>query len=109
MATYLGTIDITPDGFKGIVGNPQNLKEVNEPLFNSLGFESDHYWYGVGESTIYIVFKAPNNDVDVQALVMAVCASGIVNTMKAVRIIDAAEDKKEEEKASAIVYYTPGS
>ena len=108
MATYLGTIDITPDGFKGIVGNPQNRKEVNEPLFNSLGFEIEHYWYGVGESTIYIVFKAPDNDVDVQALVMAVCASGIVNTMKAVRVIDAADGQKAAEKASAIVYSPPG-
>ena len=109
MATYLGTIDVTSEGFKGIVGNPQNRKEVNEPLFNSLGFEIEHYWFGVGESTIYIVFKTPDNDVDVQALVMAVCASGIVNTMKAVRIIDAAEGKKAAEKASAIIYSPPGN
>jgi len=109
MATYLGTIDVTSEGFKGIVGNPQNRKEVNEPLFNSLGFEIEHYWFGVGESTIYIVFKTPENDVDVQALVMAVCASGIVNTMKAVRIIDAAEGKKAAEKASAIIYSPPGN
>ena len=109
MATYLGTIGVTPEGFKGIVGNPQSRKEVNEPLFNSLGFEIEHYWFGVGESTIYIVFKTPDNDVDVQALVMAVCASGIVNTMKAVRIIDAAEGKKAAEKASAIIYSPPGN
>tara|TARA_Y100001960_G_scaffold40771_1_gene39695 strand:- start:3867 stop:4196 length:330 start_codon:yes stop_codon:yes gene_type:complete len=109
MSKYLGTINVTPEGFKGIVGNPQNRQEVNTPLFNSLGFEIEHYWFGVGENNIYIVFGATDNDVDVQALVMAVCASGIVNTMRAVRIIDAEEGKRAAEKASAILYSPPGS
>ena len=56
MSKYLGTINVTPEGFKGIVGNPQNRQEVNTPLFNSLGFEIEHYWFGVGENNIYIVF-----------------------------------------------------
>ena len=109
MAKYLGTIDVTTEGFKGIVNNPQNRHEVNSPLFNSLGFDIEQYWFGVGESTIYIVFSTPDNDVDVQALVMAVCASGIVNTMKAVRIIDAADGKLAAEKAASILYSPPGN
>ena len=44
MAKYLGTIDVTTEGFKGIVSNPQNRHEVNSPLFNSLGFDIEQYW-----------------------------------------------------------------
>ena len=43
-----------------------------------------------------------------QSLVLAICASGIVNTMTGVRIIDAEEGKAAAEKAGSILYRPPG-
>ena len=108
MARYLGTIEGTTECFRGFVQNPQDRKIVNQPLFNSLGFDLEHYWLGVGETKLYIVFTTSEDDVDVQALVMAVCASGIVHSMTVSRIITSEEAVASMEKAAKIVYSAPG-
>ena len=109
MGRYLATIDGTTEAFRGFVNNPEDRKSSNEPLFKSLGFNLEHYWVGVGESRLYIVFTAPDNDVDIQALVMAICASGIVHSMNISRIMTAEEAKDSMEKAQAILYSPPGN
>lgn len=109
MARYLATIDVTAEGFQGIVSNPENRLEAIAPLFRSQGYELEHYWFGVGGSTIYIVYSSETDDlVNGQALVMAVCASGIVNKMTSVGIIDPEEGKAAAEKAATILYRPPG-
>ena len=55
------------------------------------------------------MFTSNDNDVDTQALVMAVCASGIVNSMKVSRIMTAEESVAAMKKAASIVYSKPGS
>lgn len=58
---------------------------------------------------MYIVFTAPDNDVDIQALVMAICASGIVHSMNTSGIMTAEEAKSSMEKAQALLYSPPGT
>jgi|TARA_B100001971_G_scaffold200168_1_gene211512 uncharacterized protein with GYD domain len=109
MARYLGTIDVTTEGFRGMVSSPENRQEANAALFRSLGYELEHYWYGVGGSTIYVVYSSEtDDDVNGQSLIMAVCASGIVNKMTSVRIIDAEAGKAAAEKSATILYRPPG-
>ena len=108
MARYLGTIEGTTECFRGFLQNPEDRKSVNQPLFSSMGFDLEHYWLGVGETKLYIVFTAPEDDVDVQALVMAVCASGIVQSMTVSRIITSEEAVQSMKKAAEIVYSAPG-
>ena len=109
MARYLATIEGTTEAFQGFIQNPEDRKTANQPLFTSLGFEIEHYWFGVGETNLYLVFTSNDNDVDTQALVMAVCASGIVNSMKVSRIMPAEESVAAMKKAASIVYSKPGS
>ena len=99
---------VLPKHLKGS-SNPEDGKASNEPLSNSLGFDLEHYWVGAGESRLYIVFTAPDNDVDIQALVMAICASGIVHSMNISRIMTAEEAKSSMEKAQALLYSPPGT
>ena len=60
MARYLATIEGTTEAFQGFIQNPEDRKTANQPLFTSLGFEIEHYWFGVGETNLYLVFT--NND-----------------------------------------------
>ena len=108
MARYLLTVDITPDGFKGFIQNPSDRKEANRPLFDSVGLEIEHYWYGVGENKAYLVFTATEDDVDLQAAIMAVMASGIASSTKMSRIMTAEEGVAAMKKAGEITYTPPG-
>lgn len=108
MARYLGTIECTAEAFRGFVQNPEDRHKTNNVLFNSLGFDIEHYWFGVGETNIYLVFTTDDNDIDTQALVMAVCASGIVHSMKVTRLLSAADAVSAMKKAAEIVYAAPG-
>ena len=109
MARYLATIEGTTEAFRGFIQNPENRQTANQPLFNSLGFDIEHYWFGVVETNIYLVFTTADDDADTQALVMAVCASGIVHSMKVSRIMTAEEGVVAMKKAAAIVYSAPGN
>ena len=108
MARYLATLEITADAFKGFIQNPSNRQEATRPLFDSIGAELEHYWYGVGANTVYVVFTASENDVDLQALVIAVCASGIVGSIKMSRIMTAEEGMAAAKKAGELTYTPPG-
>ena len=109
MARYLATIECTAEAFKRFIQNPEDRHKTNDALFNSLGFEIEHCWFGVVETNLYIIFTTDEYDVDTQALVMAVCASGIVHSMKVARLMNAAEGVSAMKKATAIVYSAPGN
>ena len=68
MPRYLSTLNLSADAYKGLVANPHNRMDAAAPLFQSIGGTLEHYWFGVGETFIYVEFSAPDNPVDVQAL-----------------------------------------
>ena len=107
MARYLSTLDLSADAYKGLVANPQNRMEAAGPLFQSIGGTLEHYWFGVGETFIYVVFSAPENSVDVHALTMAVLSSGIATNMTTRQIITANEGMESAQKAAELTYRPP--
>ena len=50
--------------------------EADQPLFNAIGGAVEHYWFGLGGNHVYVVFSAPVNSVDGQAVYMAVLSLG---------------------------------
>jgi len=108
MARYLATLELTSDAFKGFIQNPSDRKEAARPLFDSIGGEIEHYWYSVGENTVYVVFTATEDDVDLQAIIMAVMASGIARSSKMSRIMTAEEGVAAMKKAGEVTYTPPG-
>ena len=107
MARYLSTLDLSADAYKGLVTNPHNRMDAAAPLFQSIGATLEHYWFGVGETFVYVVFSAPNNSVDLQALTMTVLSSGIVSNMTTRQIITADEGMASAQKAAQLTYRPP--
>jgi len=58
MARYMAIIDVTAAAFKGLIQSPQDRKEATTALFSSIGGEVEHYWFGIGSNTLYIVVNA---------------------------------------------------
>ena len=107
MPRYLTTIEFSPAAYKGLIDNPHNRMEAGQPLFNSIGGTVEHYWFGVGENRAYIVFSAPDNSVDVQAVSMAVLSSGTAVKATTSLIITAEEGMAAAQKAAQLTYRSP--
>ncbi len=107
MPRYLSTLTITPGGINGLVQNPQNRREVIEPLFQAVGGQLEHYWVGVGENSFYVVFTAPDDDINLEALTMIVYSSGIADSFKTSRILTSEEAMEAAKKASDLTYRSP--
>ena len=70
----------------------------------------EHYWFGVGSNTLYIVTSMPDdNDTNLEALTMLVCASGIVQSMNMVKLLTSEEAVSAMKKAAELSYTPPGS
>ena len=107
MPRYLSTLNLSADAYKALVANPHNRMDAAAPLFQSIGGKLEHYWFGVGETFIYVVFSAPDNSVDVQALTMAVLSSGIASTMTTRQIVTAEEGMASAQRAAQLTYRPP--
>ena len=107
MPRYLTTIEFSPAAYKGLIDNPHNRMEAGQPLFNSIGGTVEHYWFGVGENRAYVVFSAPDNSVDVQAVSMAVLSSGTAVKATTSLIITAEEGMAAAQKAAQLTYRSP--
>ena len=107
MARYLSTIGVTPEGFKGLIENPQNRKEVVGPMFAAIGGTLEHYWLGVGENKFYVVFTTPDDDITLEALSMVVYSSGIADSFQSSRILTAEEGMQAAQKAAELTYRPP--
>ena len=109
MSRYLGIIEATPEFYKGCMENPQDRKEVLNPMFEAFGGSLEEYWFGVGENNIYVVLQFPDDLVSVEALSMAICASGIMVKSRLVPILTSAEAVSAMKKAREIAYSPPSS
>ena len=84
-------------------------KAATAPLFKAIGAEVEHYWFGVGSNTLYIVTSMPDdNDTNLEALTMLVCASGIVQSMNMVKLLTSEEAVSAMKKAAELSYTPPG-
>ena len=88
-----------------MIANPQDRKAATAPLFKAIGGEVEHYWFGVGSNTLYIVTSMPDdNDTNLEAITMLVCASGIVQSMNMVKLLTSEEAVSAMKKAAELSY-----
>tara|TARA_Y100000310_G_scaffold147278_1_gene146553 strand:+ start:1099 stop:1428 length:330 start_codon:yes stop_codon:yes gene_type:complete len=109
MARYMAIIDVTAAAFKGLIQSPQDRKEATTTLFSSIGGEVEHYWFGIGSNTLYIVINAPENDVNMEALSMLVFGSGIAQSMNMVKLMCSDEAVAAMKKAGELAYDAPSN
>jgi uncharacterized protein with GYD domain len=108
MARYLVEVGVTPQAFQAFVKNPQDRAQAIRPIVESLGGTLEEYYFGVGQSTVYLLAQLPD-EVSVEALTMAVMASGAITSIKSTAILTAAEAVEAMKKASDVGYRPPSS
>ena len=107
MARFMVTIEASTDAFKGLIHNPEDRIKATEPLFSATGMTLEHYWFGVGSNTLYIVMSGSDDDVTLEALTMLVHGSGISQSVSMVKLMTSKEAVASMQKARDLTYSPP--
>lgn len=109
MTRYMIVIEATEAAFKGLLENPHDRKIAIEPLFSGVGATVEHYWIGVGSNTLYIVFTAPTEQVDLEAISILVMSSGVVKSMNMIQLMTSGESVAALKRAGELSYSPPNA
>jgi uncharacterized protein with GYD domain len=110
MTRYLYEVGLSPQFFASCIKNPSDRAEAIRPLYDAIGAKLEAYYFGAG-STAYVVVEYPSTmDVDMQALGMAMLATGALTSLKLIStLLTAAEAIEAMRKAGSIGYKPPSS
>ena len=95
------------DAFKGLIQNPEDRRQATEPLFSATGMTLEHYWFGVGSNTLYIVMSGSDDDVTLEAITMLVHGSGISQSVNVIKLMTSEEAIASMQKARELAYRPP--
>ena len=109
MNRYMVIIEASDIAFKGLLDNPHDRKTAIDPLFQAIGATVEHYWIGVGTNTLYIVFVAPDNTVDLEAISILVMSSWVVKSMEMRQLMTSGEAVAALKRAAELSYSPPTS
>lgn len=108
MTRYLVEMQLAPQAFAAFVKNPSDRKAANAPVNAALGGHLVEYYFSVGSNTVYCIMEFPDQ-VSLEAVTMAILASGSVLSSKCVGILSAAEAVAAMEMAGDAGYRAPAS
>ena len=101
---------MAPDTIKGLIQKPHDRKKALEPLFIDIGVTIEHYWFGVGSNTLYMVSSMQDdNDIDLEAITMLVYSSGIAQSINMVKLMTSEEAVGAMERAGQLAYKPPNT
>ena len=106
MARYLIRSTPTALSWAAVVQNPQNRADAFRPVAEDLGGKLLAYYFGVAQSCTYAVVELPD-EITVEALVMAVLASGVASALESTPILTAEEAMEAMRKAKEVSYRPP--
>ena len=109
MARFMLSAQVTPEYYQGLITNPVDRGESVKPMLATINATLEHYWLGIGDNTIYAVFTAPDNDVDIQAFMMLVHSSGITTSISTTRLLTSAEASEAAKRAKQLTYRPPSA
>lgn len=79
MSKYLVQANYTQEGVKGLIKDGGTARRaVVEKLFQSLGGSLESFYYGFGETDLFVIGDVPDNT-SAAAVVLTVVASGAVS------------------------------
>ena len=108
MARYLFEMELTPQAFAAFIKDPGDRGQANRAVIESVGGELLEYYFVVGSNTIYVIEEIPD-EIAVEALTMAVLASGAVASIKCTGILTSAEAVEAMKMAGNVGYRPPSS
>ena len=106
MPRYLVQATPTDSQWSAVIQNPQNRKAAIRPLLESLGGRLDEYYFAIGDGTVLAIVELPDQEA-LDALMMAVRATGAMAPVKAMAIQTAEEAVETMKKAGEITYSPP--
>ena len=89
-----------------MVTNPQNRAEAIRPMVEAVGARLEALYFAVGDASGYLIMESPD-EVGVEALTIAVQASGAVNFTKASIVLTAEEVVEAARRAGSVEYRPP--
>ena len=103
MPSYLQQVAYSPEGWKGLVGKPQDRIEAVRPAIEKLGGKIESSWFAFGEYDVVLIIQMPTN-VDAGAIAMAFAAGGACKSVKTTPLLSAEEAVEAMKKASSAGY-----
>ena len=103
MAAFLFQVAYSPDGWKGLVQEPQDRLEAVRPAIEQLDGTLIAGWLCFGEYDVIVIADFPD-DTAAAAFSMAVSAGGSVKSIRTTPLISTADGIKAMEKAQASSY-----
>jgi uncharacterized protein with GYD domain len=103
MASYLFQVAYTPEGWAGLVENPQDRMEAVKPAIEQLDGTLIAGWLCFGEYDVIALAEFPD-DVAAAAFSMAVSAGGTVKSIRTTPLISTTDGISAMEKAQASTY-----
>jgi uncharacterized protein with GYD domain len=103
MAAYLLQVAYTPEGWKGLVDDPQDRIEAVKPAIEQLNGTVIAGWLCFGEYDLIAIADFPD-ETAAAAFSMAVSAGGSVKSIRTTPLISTADGMRAMEKAQASAY-----
>ncbi len=106
MARYLAQFSYTSEAMSHLINNPQDRGAVMRDLFRRLGGKVETYDYCFGDFHLVTIVEFPDNE-SVEAIIMAVYASGAIKDFKITVLISMEEAVRAMTRANAAGYNPP--
>ncbi len=106
MPRYLLRLSASSDTWAAMIKDPSNRFEANRPVVESMGGKLEGYYFVVGENEIVELLEMPD-DVSMEAITMAILASGAGKSIKTSTLLTAEEAMEAMRRASNVGYRPP--
>ncbi len=106
MARYLTQLSYTSDAMSHLINNPQDRGAIFRDLMQRLGGKVETYDFCFGDYHLVTIVEFPDNEI-VEAIMMAVYASGAIKDFKITVLIPMEEAVRAMSRASGAGYIPP--
>ncbi|MCH8061598.1 MAG: GYD domain-containing protein [Chloroflexi bacterium] len=106
MPRYLLGLSASADTWAAMIKDPSNRLEANRPVIESIGGKLEGYYFVVGENEIVELVDMPD-DVSMEAITMAILASGAAKSVKTSTLLTAEEAMEAMRRAGDVGYRPP--
>ena len=106
MRRYLLRLSASADTWAAMIKDPSNRLEANRPVVESMGGKLEGYYFVVGENEIVEIIEMPD-DVSMEAITMAILASGAAKSIKTSTLLTAEEALEAMRRADNVGYRPP--
>jgi uncharacterized protein with GYD domain len=103
MPHYLQQVAYSPEGWRGVLANPQNRIEAVRPAIEKLGGKIESAWFAFGDYDVVVITEFPDN-VSAAAIAIAFAGGGACKSVHTTPLMSPEEALKAVRKAGESGY-----